>query len=294
MSALTEELEREIGLLAGDRTSGASDILGRALAILNKARAGAAPMREVAMKICRAQPTMAPVWNAALAALSSDENRLSLFVQRTERATSALARFATACFDDGANGSLHIVTISFSRSVLVALDAIRTTRPLHVSCSESRPALEGRHLASELASAGVRVVLFSDAAIGEALSDADAVLVGADAVAPSSFLNKAGTRMLCAAAAQRGVPVHVAATRDKFVGAQLAARLQIRHGDPDEIWRHPPAGVEVHNPYFESTPLDLVASVVTDAGVLGAGMIPDVCASVEGAEAVRLLESLDL
>jgi translation initiation factor 2B subunit (eIF-2B alpha/beta/delta family) len=33
----------------------------------------------------------------------------------------------------------------------------------------------------------------------------------------------------------------------------------------------------VRNPYFESTPFDLVAAVISDIGVLGTGMIPDVC-----------------
>src|SRR5436190_1738139 len=80
-----------------------------------------------------------------------------------------------------------------------------------------RPALEGRRLASRLAAAGIAVTYFSDAAISQALGGADAVVFGADAVAPEWFLNKSGTRMLAAAAGQQGLPVHVIATRDKFV-----------------------------------------------------------------------------
>ena len=169
------------------------------------------------------------------------------------------------------------MTISSSSSVAVALTAIRATRPLHVSCSEGRPALEGRRLAADLAGLGVPVTFFADAAIAHALSDADAVLVGADAIAASSFLNKSGTRMLAAAASQQGVPVYVVASRDKFVGRELAARLVIRSGAPGEVWDAAPPGVAVQNPYFESTPLDLVTAVISDMGILGTGMIPDVC-----------------
>src|SRR6185503_878188 len=108
-----------------------------------------------------------------------------------------------------------------------------------VSCSESRPALEGRRLASELVAAGIPVTYFSDAAIATALGPpdfaaahargggADVVLVGADAIAATWFLNKTGTRMLAAAATQQGVPVYVVASRDKFAGRELAARLAI-------------------------------------------------------------------
>jgi len=51
----------------------------------------------------------------------------------------------------------------------------------------------------------------------------------------------------------------------------------IRSGDATEIWATPPPGVDVRNPYFESTPLDLVTAVISDVGILGTGMIPDVC-----------------
>ena len=83
--------------------------------------------------------------------------------------------------------------------------------------------------------------------------------------------------MLAAAATQQGVPVYVVAGRDKFVGRELAARLVIRSGEPAEVWDSPPAGVDVRNPYFEVIPLDLVTAVISDVGILGTGMIPDVC-----------------
>ena len=38
-----------------------------------------------------------------------------------------------------------------------------------------------------------------------------------------------------------------------------------------------PAGVTVRNPYFERTPLDIVTAIISDIGVLGTGMVPDVC-----------------
>lgn len=272
-----EQLTRRIESLRSNRTSGAAGIVAEALEILFAARAAHANIPDVTAAVCLAQPTMAPVWNAAAAALSPDSERLNQFAERLRRAPAAIARFAAAHFADGSRDPLHVVTLSNSSSVVVALTAIRTARPIRVSCSESRPALEGRQLAVTLAADGVPVTCFTDAAIAHALRDADAVLVGADAIAASWFLNKSGTRMLAAAASQQGVPVYVVASRDKFVGEALAARLVIRSGDPGEVWDPPPPTIDVRNPYFETIPLDLVTAVISDIGILGTGMIPDVC-----------------
>ena len=292
MSELPGDLHRRIDKLAADRTSGATDILEEVIALLVEARDRALPMRTVARSVCAAQPTMAAVWNAVLAALSPDQDRLTQFTERIRRAPAALSRFAAAHFGDDRDQTLRIVTISFSRSVLLALDAIRGVRPIRVSCTESRPAFEGRGLAAELAAAGVAVTLFGDAAIAHALGHAVAVLLGADAIAPTWFLNKSGTRMLAAAASQWGVPVYVVATRDKFVTQELGARLVVREGDATEIWSKPPRGVQIRNPYFESTPIELITSVISDVGVLGAGMLPEVCAAATGDVAPQLLDHL--
>jgi translation initiation factor 2B subunit (eIF-2B alpha/beta/delta family) len=272
------ELNQRIEALAADRTTGASGIVAKALDILTAAKASNIDLRGVTNALCLAQPTMASVWNAAAAALSDDNSRLALFAERVRRAPHAIARFATAHFSDELSRQpLHVVSLSCSASVVVALKAIHAARTVNVSCSESRPALEGRRLAAELVAAGIPVTYFSDAAVAQALDTADVVLVGADAIAATWFLNKTGTRMLAAAATQQGVPVYVVASRDKFVGREMAERLVIRSGEPAEVWDSPPQGVDVRNPYFELIPLDLVTAVISDVGILGTGMIPDVC-----------------
>lgn len=281
---MTSDVASRIARLASDRESGASEILDEALAILRDALSAGGDVAAVAGRLCGAQPSMASIWNAAVAALASgpDLERFNRFALRVARAPEALARFAVECFATGDRvAPLRLVTLSFSRTVAAALEAIARTRPLNVACSESRPALEGRRLAARLAAARIPVAFFSDAAVGHALGGADAVLVGADAVTPDWFLNKSGTRMLSAAAAQQAVPVHVIASRDKFLGHALASRLELREGTAGEIWDGAPAGVIVRNPYFESTPLDLVTSLITDAGVLGVGMVGDVCEALE-------------
>ena len=294
---MNRDYARRIAEIASDPHSGASHLLDRAVDILKDALQSGEPIAPLAVELCRAQPAMGSLWSAAAAAIAAESRpeRFDRFASRVGAARKGLLRFAVAAFThDSPRTPLHLVTLSASQSVVLAIEAVVRHRHLRVSCSESRPALEGRALAAQLATAGIEVTMFADAAIGHALASADAVLVGADAVAPQWFLNKSGTRMLAAAAAQSGIAVYVAATRDKFVGATLAARLHVREGDAAEIWSAPPAGVDIRNPYFETTPLELVTGVITDIGVLGAAMVPDVCeAAMDRAAVQALLDELD-
>ena len=246
----------------------------------------------VARELVRAQPTMAPIWLAAVEGVVArdDPDRFVRFALRVRRAPAALTRVAADALAD-AHPPMHLATLSYSGAVARAVTALAACGPLRISCAEGRPALEGRRLAQELAMAGIPVTLYSDAGLADALGSAAAVLVGADAIGPDRFFNKAGTRMLTAAAAQQGVPVYVLATRDKFTDVRILSRLAIREGDPAEIWPDAPAGVQVRNPYFEATPLDLVSAVITDAGVIGAADVPAVCAATLDA---RAHESLTL
>ena len=297
MANASPDLERRIADIAADRVSGAADLLDRAIAVLADALSTGAAIRPVAAAICRAQPSMASMWTAALEAIASEQTpgRFERFAQRVARSPAALQRVGVDHLASGIgdpSSPIRLVTVSNSRSVTGVVQALHERLPVQVSCSESRPALEGRRLAAALATHGVHVTCFSDAAIAHALAAADAVIVGADAVAPSWFLNKSGTRMLAAAASLHGVPVYVVASRDKFVADAVAARLVVADGPPQDIWDAPPPGVTVRNPCFEATPLDLVTAVITDMGVLGADMVADVCRAIHDAATLEALKDL--
>lgn len=295
MSAIPAELAHRIVAIAEDRESGASALLGRAITVLADGLAAGIPIRPIAREICRAQPSMASMWNAALEAIAAEHSpaRFDRFASRIARAAAATARVGVEHLaGPDETGPLRVVTMSQSGSVAAVLEAVYQRRPLQVSCSEGRPALEGRRMATHLAQRGIAVTFYTDAAVGHALECADLVLVGADAISPDWFLNKSGTRMLAAAASVRGLPVYVVASRDKFVPKPIAERLTVREGAPQEIWDAPPEGITVRNPYFETTPLDVLTSVITDAGVIGAAMIDDVCRSTHDAALLEALKDL--
>jgi translation initiation factor 2B subunit (eIF-2B alpha/beta/delta family) len=260
-----------IAALAADRESGASKIVERAIGILRDGFSADADIQGIARAVVRAQPSMAPVWNAALAAVASREG-LEAFAQRTAAAPTALTRTALDLFADRAPG--HIVTISYSGSVAGVIEALHRVRPLRVTCSESGPAMEGRALANRLAALGVDVTCTADAALDASVRSADAVLVGADAVAARWFLNKTGTRTLAAAARAERVPVYVAASHDKFAAAAVAARLA------------------VHGTWFEQTPLADVTSLIAEGAVLDAGMVRGACEALDRDTPQSLVTSL--
>ena len=119
---------------------------------------------------------------------------------------------------------------------------------------------------------------YTDAALGAAVDDADLLLLGADAIGGTAWINKAGTQLLAAAAAhQRGLPVHVVATSDKLVMPSLwphlvaAPRRRPRKSGPRGAGRASASAIPISNRFHSIC----VTTVITDIGVLGVDMVPD-------------------
>jgi translation initiation factor 2B subunit (eIF-2B alpha/beta/delta family) len=291
------KLREAIDALARDAESGASELVERAVGILEHASGlGHDSVVEAARGVCYAQPAMAPMWNAAMAALADAgaPGTFARFTARLRRSPAALRRVAVEEFAPEASQPLRIVTCSYSGSVLSVLADLVQSCELTVACAEGRPRFEGRRLAAALASTHATVEFYTDAAVSLALREATALLVGADAIAPDWFLNKVGTLSLAAAASRNGVPVFVIATRDKFLPPPLSSGLPAADGNPLEVWADAPDGVLVRNPYFERVPLDLVTAVVSDAGVLAGDMIEEACRASGAAATAEVLDVLRL
>lgn len=238
--------------IAEDRERGAAQ-LGAALgAVLEAARRDAPDVLDAIGQIIRAgQPVMVSLHRLVAAAIENPARagtweRACLAAQR---APAALARLASVALADASlRRPLHIVTWSASSSVALALERLAVREPVRVTLGEGRPGGEGLRLAERLRAAGIDVTVLDDGAVTTALVEASAVAIGADAVGPDAFINKAGSLGLSAAAARLGVPVLVVASRDKLC-------------DPLPII---PAG----NRLFERVPLDLIHQLVTDASVI--------------------------
>jgi ribose 1,5-bisphosphate isomerase len=263
---------REIG---DDSTSGATALLTRAVALLREAAVEPqATLEALAGDLCRAQPSMAGLRTAFHLVRTSPDPAADLdrLMQRIARAPQLIARHASELLLLRRHGSdlrtlpMRLVTCSASSAVEATIRSLASRASITVSCAEARPRLEGRAMAIRLADGGVSIELHTDAGISRAVPGADALIVGADAIGPSSFINKVGTAALCALAGSTGVPVYVLAGREKILDASEFNSLSLKEADAAEVWAGTHPGVLVCNSYFEAIPRELVSTMVTDAG----------------------------
>jgi translation initiation factor 2B subunit (eIF-2B alpha/beta/delta family) len=266
---MDEVIAAEIAAIGADTRSGATALLIRALEVLRRAASDPADLDSAARELCRVQPAMAGLRTAATIARGPDAAAaLGRFRIQVARASHAIARHAVGVLTlRRAEGACRIVTCSASAAVQAVVVALAERIDVALACAEGRPRLEGLDLAARLAQRGIPVEVYTDAGIGTALDRADALLVGADAVGPSAFINKVGTHALCALASSMGTPAYVLAGREKILSAEHFAELTLNVGPPGEVWDLPPKGVAVGNPYFERIPLSLVQMIITDGGV---------------------------
>lgn len=288
VNEFSNEIQEALARLAADNKSGAAEILRRARNLFDLLRSdllqqdalnhvlALQSVIDVSIALARTQPNMSPLLRLASAAVTAarganDARRVANaaaakathFVEAAARAAVATAEHGSRLIQEGS----RLLTHSRSSTVLGALlHARRGGREFSVIATESRPMLEGRVLAEELAQQGVYVELVADAAAAIAIDDVDLVLVGGDCVTPSDLVNKIGTRMVALAARERNIPIYAMCDTSKFVGSGPTRMLD--QADASELWPNAPRGVRVVNRYFERTPLGWFAAIVTEDGAL--------------------------
>ncbi len=277
--------------LALDSTSGASAIMrAAALEMAEMAEASRATdpgefweeLTTACADLASAKREMAPVINLAGEILSATQRVVlsglgmealrgtvamacERAIERSEMATERVGREGCELVEDG----VTIATLSTSECVLAVLrQAHESGRDFRVLMSESRPILEGVAQARLISALGIDVVLVVDAALPHRVFECGLVLIGADSVTSKEIVGKTGAYPLALAAREHDVPMVAAAPLDRFIPEALAGSRN-RLADPNQILSDPPAGLTVENGYFETVPLDLVRSVITEKGILG-------------------------
>jgi hypothetical protein len=267
---LPPEIRDEILRIGADRSSGATTLVLAGIDVLRWVAGDPARLPEAARMLCALQPSMAGFRTAAALALTASypSADLDVLAERLRRGASAIARFAAPliALRRSSNASLTVVTCSRSALVELTLRELARREALIVRCAESLPGAEGRRLAEALAGRGIAVELYGDAGIGTAVADSDAVVVGADAVTGSAFVNKAGTAALSALARALGRPVVILAGREKLLPESIFALLSLGEGLPGSTSEN---GISARNPLFERVPLAWADQLVTEAGVVG-------------------------
>jgi translation initiation factor 2B subunit (eIF-2B alpha/beta/delta family) len=279
-----QRLEALVAPLRADVVSGASVVAGLAAEVFRRAAirvpVGSAEelrwtMGEVATRVLEAQPAMAPLVSLVRDVMDAVEGCDTVESGRHAAARAAeafraglevrsrqVAERASALIPEGG----LIATISSSATVRAALLANGRDPGHRVLCLESRPMEEGKLLAKALAESRIPVMFAIDAAAHALASECDAVFLGADSIGDAGVVNKVGSAALAHAAKNADVPVYVLADETKILPPGFPQPLDDdRPGG--EVWPAP-AGVEVWNRYFETLPLEVVTSVITESDAL--------------------------
>lgn len=279
---LPESWRAGVTAIVADRDRGASHLALDAVALLRRAASeaprdehGLGELVELARQLRSSRPSMPVISNLVNLAMheglasSTQAARAVAAVERAaERAHArALEARSAASKEAAALARGVVLTHSASETVTKALRAAARAGTLsRVVVAEGRPGFEGRAVARALAAEGVDVVLVVDAALGLHAREADAALVGADAVlADGALVNKVGTRLLALACERAGTPLHAAA--DRFKVSALSS-LPLEEKPPREVWPDAPEGVALRNIYFDRTEAGLVTGYATDGGLL--------------------------
>lgn len=252
------ELEDILDRLRNDALSSSSEMVQVVLkGILAVDHATEAEWCELAVRLSRARPSMAPLFNvAALIERSAPEGTLRVhaalasLAQKEREAAGSIAAHAR---------ELHggtFITLSYSGTVLSCLRELAKDRPLRVIVLESLPLGEGAMTCAQLAQAGMAVEMVDDSMACMAMAEADHCLVGADAVTADGVVNKVGTAHLALAARHWHRPCHV-----------VTSTLKVA-----PITTHDLLASEEEAPYrrrhqvFEVTPLELFTGFITEEG----------------------------
>ena len=291
---LDDPLKTQIANLAlpikDDLLSGAAEIALRAISVfqtaLNLAPADKkedAPLLKsiltaTAKALIDVQPAMAPLLHLGNSVLSAIDNATSvgeIKVKTDEALTkfeytlcASAATIADLAYDLIDPGEL-IFAYSFSSTVVSChLNARARGRFFRVVCTEARPSMEGRKLASRLASGGIEVIHTFDNAMGLVLGNCSAAFMGCDCIARPGVVNKVGSWMLAIACRELKVPLYALSGTEKFIPDDRMFDFEKHERPAAEVWDNSPRGVAILNHQFDLVPYDLLTGLVTEHGIL--------------------------
>ena len=225
----------------------------------------------------RANPSHASLFNAMQTVLVNVVDRkdtveeakslleevIDRVVEDVQQGKSRAARNAAPTFDDGETFLMH----DFSSTVLEAVEQAATDgKYLTAYVTEARPRFLGRKTARRLAGIDrIEPHLMVDGAAGTFLKECDRVVVGMDCIVEDTLYNRVGTFPIVATANHLDVPVTVVGSAAKIVDDGFVFENEFR--SPAEVSLEPIENIEIENPAYDATPVELIDEVITDNGV---------------------------
>jgi translation initiation factor 2B subunit (eIF-2B alpha/beta/delta family) len=135
-------------------------------------------------------------------------------------------------------------------------------RKIEITVLESRPENEGRLTAKELLTKGFKVKLITDAMMGYAIQNTDAVIIGADSVLKNgNVINKSGSLPLAVLCKKYRKPLYVVATNSKFTSRQ---KFNVIKENSKAVWNYKQPKLTIDNFPFEEIDKNLISSIISE------------------------------
>lgn len=302
-----QDLDELVASIKDDLTSGAAEIALRAIVVLQgvlDASANLPPERlkdklaEVCAALVSCQPAMAPVFqlcNKVLLAVRAVNSSVEI-VEVGSKSLSDFEGHLCTSAETIANRALEYIpygelvfAYSFSSTVLSALLHARSCgKVFRVVCTESRPSMEGRKLATLLSDGGIEVVHTFDTALALVLSECAVAFMGADVIGKPGLVNKVGSYPLACICKELGIPLFSLAGTEKFVTEERLMEFEKHERPGAEVWDEAPPGVQVLNLQFELVPFSMISGLITEDGMLQQSDIDRYLANQQVHEALRV------
>jgi len=156
-----------------------------------------------------------------------------------------------------------IITLSRSGNLLTILKLWhQTKRNIKVVICESRPRLEGRSMAEELAASDIKTLLITDAMMSLYVPQVDAAIIGADVILKNgNVVNKVGSKSLALLCREYNKPFFVVSSQNKF---SKRSRFNQKNEDPNEILSKSKKNLSASNIYFEEVEKKLISKIFTN------------------------------
>ena len=135
-------------------------------------------------------------------------------------------------------------------------------RNLRLIIPESRPWNEGKKMAKELLTAGLKVEMITDAMTGNHIPGIDAVIIGADVVLKNgNVINKSGSISLAVLCKYYKIPFYVLTTKSKYTNK---TKYNIIRENPDRVWSYKHPILLTSNISFEEIESKLLTKIITE------------------------------
>lgn len=263
-----------------------------------------AKLKRFAKRALSTRPTAITLWSGITRTLKDVEKTKSSkdaldcvqrnsegFIKASYKAIEQIAEMAARRIP---KDSVIMTHCNSSAAVAAIVRAHEQRKVTMVYTTESRPRLQGRITAKQLAEKKVPVTYIVDSAMRYYMKDVDIVIVGADTIASNgAIINKIGTSQLALIAHERRVPFLVCAESYKFSPQTFHGSLvTIEERNPSEVLdRKEFPGIRIANPVFDATPAEYVDAIVTELGVIPPSAAYEIAVSNFGIDALKSMDA---